>query len=73
MFRFADGHLQCFLSSDSHPIVCLADGHVQAVVARPRDCTVCRECIRPAEWQDHVKIERINDHYICELCVSKER
>lgn len=38
-------------------------GH--AVVARPRDCTMCRECIREPEWEKRVQLNRIKDHYIC--------
>jgi DNA-directed RNA polymerase I and III subunit RPAC1 len=40
-------------------------GH--AVVARPRDCTMCRECIREPEWEKRVQLNRIKDHYICML------
>lgn len=40
----------------------IEDGH--AVVARPRDCTMCRECIREPEWEKRVQLNRIKDHYI---------
>lgn len=38
--------------------------------ARPRDCTVCRECVRGtasngSEWRDLVTIHRVMDHFIC--------
>lgn len=36
----------------------------RAVVARPRDCTVCRECIRDPEAEKRLKIERVMDHFI---------
>lgn len=35
-----------------------------AVVARPRDCTMCRECIRKEGWQDKVHLKRHTDHFI---------
>lgn len=37
----------------------------RARVARPRDCTLCRECIRKPEWTKRVKLERVTDHFIC--------
>lgn len=45
----------------------IGSGSVQATVARPRDCTMCRECIRDPEWSERVKLGRINDHFICTL------
>lgn len=35
-----------------------------AVVARPRDCTMCRECIRQEGWSDKVKLRRKADHFL---------
>jgi DNA-directed RNA polymerases I and III subunit RPAC1 len=35
-----------------------------ARVARPRDCTMCRECIREPEWNDVVQLARKRDHFI---------
>ena len=35
-----------------------------AVVTRPRDCTMCRECIRKEGWQDKVHLKRKADHFI---------
>lgn len=35
-----------------------------AVVARPRDCTMCRECIRLEGWADRVHLRRVADHFI---------
>lgn len=34
-----------------------------ATVARPRDCTVCRECVR-APWSEKVELTRKRDHFI---------
>ena len=36
----------------------------RAVVARPRDCSVCRECIRLDGWADKVRLYRLPDHFI---------
>jgi len=36
----------------------------RAVVARPRNCTVCRECIRPAKFTDKIRLGRVKDHFI---------
>lgn len=33
-------------------------------VARPRDCTMCRECIREPGWSEKVSLSRIADHFI---------
>ncbi|XP_057745793.1 uncharacterized protein LOC130963706 [Arachis stenosperma] len=36
-----------------------------ATVARPRDCTLCRECIREGkEWKDRISLRRVKDHFI---------
>lgn len=36
-----------------------------AVVARPRDCTMCRECIRKEGWEEgRVELRRKADHFI---------
>jgi DNA-directed RNA polymerases I and III subunit RPAC1 len=35
-----------------------------ARVARPRACTMCRECIREPEWNDVVELTRKRDHFI---------
>lgn len=34
------------------------------VVARARDCNMCRECIRKEGWQEKVKLQRKADHFI---------
>ena len=33
-------------------------------VARPRSCTMCRECVRPVENQKLIKLLRKRDHFI---------
>lgn len=35
-----------------------------AVAARPRSCTVCRECVREPEWAERVNLQRVRDHFI---------
>jgi hypothetical protein len=35
-----------------------------AVAARPRDCTMCRECIRKEGWSDRIQLNRKADHFI---------
>lgn len=35
-----------------------------AQVARPRDCTMCRECIREPGWSDKISLHRKADHFI---------
>jgi DNA-directed RNA polymerases I and III subunit RPAC1 len=52
--------------SPIHPFFCVG-GKRKAIVARPRDCTVCRECLRPEGWAERVVVERIADHYIFEV------
>ena len=37
---------------------------VRAVVSRPRNCTMCRECIRGDDWSERVQLRRVRDHYI---------
>lgn len=36
----------------------------RAKVSRPRQCTMCRECIRETPWKDRVKIQRVKNHFI---------
>ncbi len=38
-----------------------------AVVARPRDCTMCRECVRGSERAEKVKLERKRNHFLFEV------
>ena len=35
-----------------------------ATVGRPRDCTMCRECIRREGWSEKVELKRKADHFI---------
>lgn len=39
----------------------------KAKVARSRDCTLCRECVRGDGWDKRVQLCRVKDHFICEL------
>lgn len=36
----------------------------RAIVARPRGCTLCRECIREDEFKQDVALQRVKDHFI---------
>jgi len=36
----------------------------RAKVARPRQCTMCRECIRETPWKDRIKLQRVKNHFI---------
>ena len=36
----------------------------QAIVAQPRNCTMCRECIREPEWNDRVLLQKRKQHFI---------
>lgn len=40
-------------------------GQKRAAVARPRSCTLCRECIRGDDWDKLVALRRVKDHFIC--------
>eukprot|EP01117_Protostelium_nocturnum_P011647 TRINITY_DN4237_c0_g1_i3.p1 TRINITY_DN4237_c0_g1~~TRINITY_DN4237_c0_g1_i3.p1 ORF type:complete len:362 (+),score=86.56 TRINITY_DN4237_c0_g1_i3:124-1209(+) len=42
----------------------------KAVVSKPRQCTMCRECIRQPEFADNIKLNRVKDHFICEILIS---
>ncbi|XP_022879176.1 DNA-directed RNA polymerases I and III subunit RPAC1-like isoform X6 [Olea europaea var. sylvestris] len=39
-------------------------GRKRATVARPRSCTLCRECIRGDDWDKYVTLRRVKDHFI---------
>ncbi|CAL0325989.1 unnamed protein product [Lupinus luteus] len=40
-------------------------GKRRATVKNPRDCTLCRECIRGGkDWEDRVALRRVKDHFI---------
>ncbi|KAF3619937.1 putative E3 ubiquitin-protein ligase-like [Capsicum annuum] len=42
----------------------IGKGKKRATVARPRACTLCRECIREEGWDKNVAVRRVNDHFI---------
>ncbi|CAA2995749.1 DNA-directed RNA polymerases I and III subunit rpac1 isoform X1 [Olea europaea subsp. europaea] len=52
----------------------IGKGRKRATVARPRSCTLCRECIRPdgkekekeqrIYWDKYVALRRVKDHFI---------
>ncbi|XP_052476556.1 uncharacterized protein LOC105797435 [Gossypium raimondii] len=42
----------------------LGKGRRRATVARPRACTLCRECIRGDDWEKRVALRRVKDHFI---------
>eukprot|EP00268_Persea_americana_P032351 TRINITY_DN31800_c0_g1_i1.p1 TRINITY_DN31800_c0_g1~~TRINITY_DN31800_c0_g1_i1.p1 ORF type:complete len:109 (+),score=26.61 TRINITY_DN31800_c0_g1_i1:290-616(+) len=42
----------------------IGEGWKKAVVARPRACTLCRECIREKHWEECVDLRRVRDHFI---------
>ena len=41
-----------------------AGGKKGAIAARPRQCTMCRECVRTEKWSDKVDLRRVKDHFI---------
>lgn len=45
----------------------IANGKKKATVARPRDCTLCRECIRGEAWEQRVSLRRVKDHFIFKI------
>jgi DNA-directed RNA polymerase I and III subunit RPAC1 len=42
----------------------LGKGVTDVKVARPRDCTMCRECIRKEGWEDKIHLRRKASHFI---------
>jgi len=42
----------------------IGKGGPRARVARPRDCTMCRECIRRDGWDKRVSLKRVAQHFI---------
>ncbi|CAI9772788.1 unnamed protein product [Fraxinus pennsylvanica] len=42
----------------------IGKGRKRATVARPRSCTLCRECIRGDDWDKYVALRRVKDHFI---------
>jgi DNA-directed RNA polymerase alpha subunit len=43
----------------------MGPGERRATVARPRDCTLCRECVRGDGWDKRVQLCRVKEHFIC--------
>jgi DNA-directed RNA polymerase I and III subunit RPAC1 len=43
----------------------MGPGERRATVARPRDCTLCRECVRGDRWDKRVQLRRVKEHFIC--------
>lgn len=39
-------------------------GRRKAKVVRPRDCTLCRECVRGDGWDKRVELRRVKEHVI---------
>ncbi len=39
-------------------------GRKKAKVVRPRECTLCRECIRGDGWDKRVQLRRVKEHFI---------
>lgn len=39
-------------------------GKKKAKVVRPRECTLCRECIRGDGWDRRVQLRRVKEHFI---------
>lgn len=65
----SDTSLLCICFLDIHLLVLFCFFRVafcssSGKVARPRDCTMCRECIREPGWSDKVSLTRIADHFI---------
>ncbi|MCO5588535.1 hypothetical protein L7F22_042492 [Adiantum nelumboides] len=42
----------------------VSKGRKKAVVARPRDCTLCRECVMGEGWDKRVQLRRVKEHFI---------
>ncbi|CAN6556127.1 unnamed protein product [Malus baccata var. baccata] len=46
----------------------IGNGKKRATVARPRACTLCRECIREGKgWENSISLQRKKDHFICKV------
>lgn len=50
--------------TENHPDLAGQEGEVKAVVDKPMNDTVSRECLRHAEFKDKVKLGRVRDHFI---------
>lgn len=40
-------------------------GHLEAIIKNPRNCTMCRECIRDETFDESIELGKRRDHYIC--------
>jgi DNA-directed RNA polymerase I and III subunit RPAC1 len=40
-------------------------GLKKAYVKNPRNCTTCRECLRPNEFKNKINLTKVPDHYEC--------
>lgn len=58
-------HTHTLIHANPHARSLLAGGGKRAVVARSRNCSLCRECIRESAWADRVALLRVSDHFIC--------
>ncbi|XP_070663570.1 uncharacterized protein [Malus domestica] len=46
----------------------IGNGKKRATVARPRACTLCRECIREGKgWENSISLQRKKDHFIFKI------
>ena len=48
-----------------------SSGTKEARVVNPRKDTVSRECLRHAEFDGKVALNRIRDHFICMSCLTE--
>jgi DNA-directed RNA polymerase I and III subunit RPAC1 len=60
--KFKQKNAEALVAKCPTKVFDIEDG--EAVVKRPRDCTMCRECIREEGWEDFVKLGRVKDHFI---------
>ena len=42
----------------------MGNGQTAAKAARPRNCSMCRECVRYPGWEKRVELARVKDHFI---------
>ena len=69
----------CFLLKRVDPCFLQLAGRKKAVVARTRDCTLCRECVIGEGWEKRVQLRRVKEHFICMvygflvICNKQER
>lgn len=56
-------HLVQACPMDVFDVEDVAGTQVARVVA-PRECTMCRECVRSPGWEDRILLDRVRDHFI---------